>query len=301
MRVFYAGLVCGAILYGAAGVGLAQQAAIAAPEPLPQKALQADSLSDSQVDSQQGAQRASQAETSRTPPAAKTWTVPAGTKVLLSLRSSINTKSAKAGDGVYLASNFPVVVGNRVLIPTGVYVQGVIDRVVRAGRVKGRAQLDLHFTSIIFPNGTVVEIPGMVAGLPGAKDHQVKNEAGTIEQDSNKGHDVGQAAKIGLQGAAIGTIAGAATGHTGEGLALGGLSGVAVGTIAALLSRGADVNIEAGTSVEMVLQRPLLLEEANLSATGAVPTVAPQPQKARTLNKPGSMKILCPPGGLGCS
>src|SRR6185437_1582253 len=65
--------------------------------------------------------------------------VPAGTKVLLSLRSAIHTKTAKAGDGVYLSSNFPVVVENRVVIPTGVYVQGVIDSVVRPGRVKGRA------------------------------------------------------------------------------------------------------------------------------------------------------------------
>src|SRR5579859_4313900 len=101
-------------------------------------------------------------------PAKKTYLVPAGTKVLLQLRSSVNTKSAKAGDGVYLASTFPVVVGNHVLIPAGVYVQGVVDRVERAGHVKGRAQLDMHFTSIIFPNGTVVEIPGLVNSLPGA-------------------------------------------------------------------------------------------------------------------------------------
>ena len=72
-------------------------------------------------------------------PAKKTYTVPAGTKVLLQLRSSVNTKSAKAGDGVYLASAFPVVVGNRVMIPAGVYVQGVVDRVQRAGHVKGHA------------------------------------------------------------------------------------------------------------------------------------------------------------------
>ena len=68
----------------------------------------------------------------------KTYIVPAGTKVLLQLRSSVNTKSAKSGDGVYLASAFPVVVGNHVMIPTGVYVQGVVDRVERAGRCQGQ-------------------------------------------------------------------------------------------------------------------------------------------------------------------
>jgi len=127
------------------------------------------------------------------------YTVPAGTKVLLQLRSAINTKSARVGDGVYLASTFPVVVGNRVMIPAGVYVQGVVDRVERAGRVKGKAQLDMHFTSIIFPNGTVVEIPGMVNSLPGARKQEVKdNGEGTIEQDSDKGRNAGKTAEIAI-------------------------------------------------------------------------------------------------------
>jgi len=60
-------------------------------------------------------------------------------------------------------------VENKVMIPAGVYVQGVVDRVARAGRVKGRAQLDLHFTTIIFPNGSVVEIPGSSTAYPAPK------------------------------------------------------------------------------------------------------------------------------------
>ena len=34
-------------------------------------------------------------------PAHRTYTVPAGTRVLLELRSAVNTQSAKPGDGVY--------------------------------------------------------------------------------------------------------------------------------------------------------------------------------------------------------
>jgi type IV secretion system protein VirB10 len=231
--------------------------------------------------------------------------VPAGTKVLLQLRSAVNTKSAKPGDGVYLASTFPVVVGSRVMIPAGVYVQGVVDNVIRAGRVKGRAQLNMHFSSIIFPNGTVVEIPGIINSLPGSHDRTVDNE-GKVEQQSNKGRDVAEAAKIGLEGAEVGTIGGAATGHPLEGLAIGGLGGAAVGAAVALFTRGDDINIEMGTPVEMVLQRPLLLEADNLSATapdgsagtGLVP-VADQP---RPLDKPAAhrARIICPAGGLGC-
>ena len=134
------------------------------------------------------------------PSAPQTVTVPAGTKVLLSLKSAINTKTAQQGDGVYLISNFPVIGGSQVMIPVGVYVQGVVDRVQRPGRVKGRAQIDMHFTTMIFPNGQVVEVPGVLNSLPGSDGPKVKDSEGTVEQAGSKGRDVGNV----LKGAAIG-------------------------------------------------------------------------------------------------
>ncbi len=239
------------------------------------------------------------------PPAKKIYTVPAGTRVLLQLHSSVNTKSAKPGDGVYLVSTFPVVVGNRMLIPAGVYVQGVVDRVQRAGRVKGKAQLDMHFTAMIFPNGTVVEIPGLVNSLPGAHNQQVKEDGeGTIQQDSDKTRNLGKVAEVSIpSGGTVGSIGGLGSGHP----LAGGLAGLAGGAAAAglvsLFTRGADVNIEAGTQVEMVLQRPLILEESNLSgvgAPGAAPMLVPSSEQPKPMEKPGRVRVMCPPGGLGC-
>jgi type IV secretion system protein VirB10 len=235
----------------------------------------------------------------------KTDTVPAGTKVLLQLRSAVNTKSAKPGDGIYLASTFPVVVGNRVLIPEGVFVQGTVDRVVRAGHVKGKAQLDMHFTSIIFPNGSVVEIPGVVSGLPGASKQDVKNGEGTIEQDKDKGRNAGKTAEIAIPtGGTVGSIAGLGAGHPLAG-GLGGLAaGVATVGLVSLFTRGADVNIPAGSQVEMVLQRPLILQRENLAsetAPDASPAMVPAENQPKPMKKPGSPELLCPPGALGCS
>jgi type IV secretion system protein VirB10 len=252
-----------------------------------------------------GPSAAAPAGADTTTPPKKTYTVPAGTKVLLQLRSSLNSKSARAGDGVYLASAFPVVVGNRVMIPSGVFVQGVVDRVTRAGHVKGRAQLDMHFTSIIFPNGTVVEIPGMVSGLPGASKQQVKDGEGTIEQDTDKTRNAGKTAEIALPtGATVGSIAGLGGGHPLAG-SFGGLgAGLAAVGLVSLFTRGADVNIEAGTQVEMVLQRPLILEEENLAegtVPGAAPAMVPSAGQPKPMQKPGRPQVLCPPGGLGCS
>lgn len=252
------------------------------------------------------APQAEQADTPAPAPAPRPeYTVPAGTKVLLELRSSINTKSAKPGDGVYLASTFPVVVGNRVMIPSGVYVQGVVDRVERAGHVKGRAQLDMHFTSIIFPNGSVVEIPGVVNSLPGSTKQTVKDDGeGTIQQDGDKTRNMGTVAKIAIPtGGTIGSVAGLGSGHP----LAGGLAGIGAGLAAAgivsLFTRGADVNIPSGTQIEMVLQRPLILEDANLAGVGSpgyAPNYVPSARQPRPIEKPGRTRIICPPGGLGC-
>jgi len=299
---------------GAAGLGWAQEPAVSNPQQ--PAATQPPPAASNRPQAADGAVSATPASaqdfgtapagTSVTP---KMFTVPAGTKVLLQLRSGINTKSARAGDGVYLASTFPVVVGTRVMIPAGVYVQGMIDRVERAGHVKGRSQLDMHFTSMIFPNGTVVEIPGMVNALPGAKKQSVKDDGeGTIEQAGDKGRNAGKVAEIGIPtGGTVGSIAGIDSGHP----LAGGLAGIGAGLAAAgivsLFTRGADVDIPNGSQVEMVLQRPLLLQEENLAvgANGGSPAgtaLVPAANQPRPLDKPTihRAQVICPPGGLGC-
>jgi hypothetical protein len=239
------------------------------------------------------------------PAAPKIFIVPGGTKVLLELRSAINTKSAKPGDGVYLASTFPVVVGNRVLIPAGVYVQGMIDSVVRPGRGFGRdAQLNMHFTSMIFPNGSVVEIPGMVNSLPGSEHQSVNGDEGTIEQHggSQQGHNAGETAKVAVPtGATIGSIGGLGAGHPLAGGLEGAGAGLAAAGIVALFTHKADINIPSGTQVEMVIQRPLNLEENNINGPSTlVPASAQQQPMAKPLLR-DRPTMVCPTGSLGCN
>ena len=234
-------------------------------------------------------------------PAPQTFTVPAGTKVLLSLKSAINTKTAQQGDGVYLVSSFPVVGNARIMIPVGVYVQGIVDRVVRPGRVKGRAQLDLHFTTLIFPNGQVVDVPGVLNSLPGSDGPKVKGNEGTVEQAGNKGRDVANVLKGAAIGAEGGVIGGAASGDLAKGVGYGSAAGAAAGAIYTLFTRGNDIVIPTGTSVEMVLQRPLVLQESQLAGLdeshgGAQMTPANQQQPLPKRKQ----RILCPFGSPGC-
>ena len=231
------------------------------------------------------------------PALSHTVVVPAGTKVLLALRSGVNTRSAQPGDGVYLSSTFPVVVGNRVAIPAGVYVQGVVDRVQRAGRVKGRAAVSMHFTTMIFANGSVVEIPGVLDSLPGATDAKVKDAEGNVQQAGSKGKDAGTIARGAEAGAGVGAIGGAIGGSPLAGAGYGAIAGGLTGLVYTLLTRGNDVNLEQGQTVEMVLQRPLTLTAVNLSNESGP---AMEPSAQRPMPKPVHNHMLCPPGGLGC-
>jgi len=208
------------------------------------------------------------------PPAPKTITVPAGTKLLMELKSGVNTKTAKAGDSVYLATSFPISIENTIAIPPGTYVQGVIDNVKRSGRVKGRAEVQFHFTTLIFPSGYTVSVPGAVNDVPGADNGRVINKEGTVQADGSKGKDVGTIAGPTAQGALIGAIV-----NGGKGAAIGSGIGGAVGLATVLLTRGNEISYPPGTPVEMVLQRSLTLEQQRISRARAeyIPRQGPKP------------------------
>jgi len=189
-----------------------------------------------------------------------TITVPAGTEIPLRLAQGISTKNAKPGDPVYAETAFPITRNDRIAIPAGTYVQGRISEVRRPGRVKGRAEFLMHFTTMIFRSGYTVMLPGSVEGMPGAEKQNVKDKEGTIQQDSNKGNDAGTVAKTAGTGATVGAIADRSWKSAG----IGGAAGAGVGLAAILLSRGPDVNLPTGTSVQMVLQRDLVLQEDKL-------------------------------------
>src|SRR5271167_4926427 len=123
------------------------------------------------------------------------YNVPSGTKIPLTLMQGITTKTAKEGDPVYAQTAFPVTQNNHILIPAGTYVQGVVRRVVRPGRVKGRAEMQLSFTSMIFPNGYTVLLPATVQGVPGSQDVDTKGSEGTIQGQGSKGKDAATIAK----------------------------------------------------------------------------------------------------------
>ncbi|HXY13915.1 MAG TPA: hypothetical protein VEI26_05400 [Terriglobales bacterium] len=187
--------------------------------------------------------------------------IPAGTKVPVALKHAISTRGTREGDAVYAETTFPVVGNGRVLIPAGTYVQGRISHIKQAGRIKGRAEVLMHFTTLIYPSGYTVLLPAAVENAPGVDKTQVKDKEGTIRADGQKGEKIATAAST----AATGTVIGAASAG-GKGALIGAGIGGAVGTAIGMLSRGNDVKLEAGTTIEMVIQRDVPVDPDKVPA-----------------------------------
>ncbi len=198
------------------------------------------------------------------PPQVVEITVPAGTKVPLALKQGITTKNAKEGDPVYAQTVFPVTENDRMIIPAGTFVQGTVRRVQRPGHVKGRAQLQMSFTSMIFPNGYTVMLPGTVDGTPGSEKMSVKGKEGTIEGQGSKAKDAATIARDAAAGAGIGAIAGSSSDSTGKGAAAGAAGGGVIGLATVLFSRGPEIQLAPGDSIEMVIERSLVLDDGKL-------------------------------------
>lgn len=229
----------------------------------------------SQDSSAQSAAQQSAADPSATPApqsaaGPNTITIPAGTRIPLSLKQAISTRNAREGDSVYAETVFPFVLDDRVVVPAGSYIQGRIAHVERAGRLKGRAEILMHFTSMIFPSGYTVMLPGSVENTPGADNKSVKDSEGTIQQDKDTGKKIEEGAKGGVYGASGGALAGGLSAGL-NGARVGAAAGAALAIGWVLLKRGSDVKLDVGTSIEMEIQRPITVDASRIAVTRATP------------------------------
>ena len=110
-----------------------------------------------------------------------TVTIPAGTRVLMVLKSPLHTTSGTAGSGLYLETLYPVVQSNGVVIPAHTQVQGVVESDERPGHLKRTSEFRFHFTTLIFPNNLVVPINGVLQSIPGARNIRTRSDDRTLE------------------------------------------------------------------------------------------------------------------------
>jgi hypothetical protein len=183
--------------------------------------------------------------------------IPAGTHVLLRMVGSVSTRTAKAGDQVYLRTASPIAAGGQLLVPEGTYVQGTVLEAKRSGRVKGRAEIALHLDTLTFASGKAFKIEPHVDSVEaGQHEQKVTDNEGTIKQGSTKLQDTGRIAILAGSGAAIGGIAERSWSGAGIGAGVGG----AVGIASVLLTRGKEVELNRGATLDVIFDRPLTIE-----------------------------------------
>ena len=201
--------------------------------------------------------------------------VPSGTRLPLVLDNAVTTRNARPGDPVYLETLFPIVINERILIPAGTYVQGEIQEAKRPGKVKGRGEIRMRLNSMILPNGYTVDFNAIPTNA-GTGGNESTDSEGKIKGDTDKGTDVGTVLKTTGIGAGIGGIAT----RSASGAGIGAGAGAAVGLAAVLLTRGPELELPRGTTLDVVLDRTLYLDSSRINFT--------EPGRGTTLPGPAS-------------
>jgi type IV secretion system protein VirB10 len=175
--------------------------------------------------------------------------VPVGTVIPIRLLTRVSTKTSKDGDFINGTTISPITVDNQIVVPVGSEVRGRVADVRRPGRISGKGELTLSFQTLVLPNGVTIPIYTSLGGVGGEGK---KSDENSIEGDSSKGDDAQQVGTAAGTGAVIGVIGGG-----GKGGVIGAAGGAAVGVAGVLLSRGVDLVLEPGTTLEILLDRAL--------------------------------------------
>jgi len=206
---------------------------------------------------------------------AETLVVPAGTRLPLVLHNAVTTRNAHPGDPVFLETVFPVSIKGRILIPAGTYVQGEIQEARRPGKVKGVGEIRMRLNSMILPNGYTVDFNAVPTNA-GTGGNESTDSEGKIKGDTNKGGDVGTIVKTTGAGAGIGAIAA----RSAKGAGIGAGVGAAVGLATVLLTRGPEMELPRGTTIDIITDRTIYLDASRVNFT--------EPGRASTLPGPAN-------------
>src|SRR5437762_12359346 len=215
----------------------AKRIAKAKPSPKPEKPRQtaAAALASSMAEPVAAAEPPAAAP-APPPPQPVTVTVPANAIVTVRTIDSIDSKTNQAGQVFKASLDVPIVVDNKVIVPSGAdaYVKLVDAR--SAGRVTGRSELGLELVSIAFQGKTYAVVSSDV------------KQSGTSRGKQS-------AERIG-GGAALGALIGAVAGG-GKGAAIGAAVGGGAGTGVQVFTKGQQLKMPSETRLDFTLQQPL--------------------------------------------
>jgi hypothetical protein len=209
------------------------------------------------------------------PPATQAITVPTGTAVQLTLMSAVKSKSTQAGDTVRAVVAFPVTIGTELAIPAGTFVDGDVLQVTARPKAGQQPSFRVHFTRLVFSNGYSVVLNGE------------NTQALVLPLDSSAPtNEVAELVPLRLPGSRFAMGGGQQLPplpplpRVGPNPAVvGGAIGGGFAALVVLLLVLAHHNVnntdfllyDAGWQFQMILDSPLTLDAAQVSAAAATP------------------------------
>ena len=171
-------------------------------------------------------------------------TVPQGTELHITLSTPIHSATSQVGDSLSGTTTAPVLVGDRVAIPTGSTVHGHVSGVSPASKgldisEKGGAFV-LAFDKVTTPRGYSSSMSASISSF--AKS-------------------AGKTAGIIGGSAAGGALLGKILGGSSKDAALGAVVGGGIGTGIAAGTKGKKLEIPAGTQLAIRLNQPLTIAD----------------------------------------
>lgn len=183
--------------------------------------------------------------------------IPMGAHALLRLVNSVSTRTAREGDYVYLRTATPIVAGGAILVPVDSYVQGVVTHARRSGRVKGTAELGIRIETLTLASGKVILMtPSLTSVDAEGSDQKVVGKENQVQPGTSHGADAVRIAGSGAMGAAIGGMAD----RSWKGAGIGSGAGGALGLATVLLTRGREVELRQGSTIDVIFDRPVTIE-----------------------------------------
>lgn len=191
------------------------------------------------------------------PCAAFSADIPQGSHMLLRMVNSITTKTAQDGDQVYLRTASPIAVDGQIIVPPESYVTGVVSYVKRSGHVSGRAEMAIRLETLTLPTGKALKFSPHLASVDAGENGQkIEGGESAIKQSSSTAQDAQRIAILAGSGAAIGGLAD----HSWQGAGIGAAIGGAVGFASTMFTRGHEVDLRSGSTLDVVFDRAVAIE-----------------------------------------
>ena len=190
--------------------------------------------------------------TSNRPLRGRVVVAPAGSRFDATIVTTLSSGINRVGDIVSATVSTPLAIGSDVIIPAGSQLRGQVVNAIPAKRFRAGSGgvLEIRFTALQTPDGQLYPLSAQVDTT------QFKLQAET--GGSRLAMGVGKAAVGAGLGAALGTAIGAiAGGMPGRGAWSGAAIGGGLGALNAVASKGAELILESGTQIPVLLDQAL--------------------------------------------